>query len=168
MLDTEANDLTADELRELIHYDPATGIFICCIARGAKSAGQPTGSLTDQNYKLVTIRGRRYRAHRLAWLYMTGEWPTQHIDHIDRDRTNNRWSNLRAADYVGNNGNAGLSCKNTSGFKGVYFSRHAKRWRAQISISNKTKNLGYFDTAEQAHQAYSEAARNHFGEFAAP
>ncbi len=112
------------------------------------------------------VAGKMYKAHRLAWFYMTGEWPPDQIDHIDGDRDNNRLVNLRKATNAQNGANARLSKNNSSGFKGVSFDTSVGRWRASIRRNRQLHYLGFFNTPEEAHAAYASAAVQLFGEFA--
>ena len=115
----------------------------------------------------MQIDGRRYLAHRLAWFYVYGEWPRKGLDHINRDRLDNRIANLREADHAQNVQNRGPMSNNKSGFKGVFFNpRHTQPWQAQITARGQYFNLGRYATAEEAHEAYKEAAARLHGEFA--
>lgn len=154
--------MPVEDLRRLLDYDAATGIFRR--RRTGRVAGCATGG--QRRAWIIGVKGRRYLAHRLAWYYVHGVWPVDDIDHKDCDPSNNRIDNLRLADQTQNNGNTGLYRTNKSGFKGVHFSRHAKQWRASIQFRGKMKNLGYFDTPEEAHKTYMAAATELFGEFA--
>ena len=166
--------LSAQRLREVLHYDPETGVFTW-LARpvtthqvrtwNAKFVGSVAGS-PNSGYCGVRIRGRLFYAHRLAWLYMTGEWPAAEIDHINGDPKDNRWSNLRAATPKQNQANKRRQKNNTSGFKGVSWDKDAQNWRADIRVEYRHLALGYFNTPEEAHYAYCAAAKKHFGEFA--
>ena len=118
-----------------------------------------------REYAQVMIDGRNYLAHRLAWMYEHGEWPDGDLDHADRDGTNNRLSNLRLATRQQNRANSKASGR--SGVKGAY-RRYNGRWQARIRANGSLKNLGHFATAEDAGNAYAEAAREAFGEFARP
>lgn len=158
--------LTAERLREALNYDPATGIFIWRIPRGGQFAGVEAGTLHVKGYITIYVDNWAYLAHRLAWLYVTGEWPPQHIDHRDTDRANNRWTNLRLATNGQNLSNRGRQANNTSGFKGVGLDKRNGRWSATIQVDGKQMRLGKFDTASEAHAAYAVAARKHRGEFA--
>jgi hypothetical protein len=164
------NLLDANRLRKLFNYNPQTGTFTRLFATkgkgGAKPIGSTAGFAAPDGRFYVDIEGRRYAAHRLAWLYMTGEWPTE-VDHKNRDPLDNRWANLRLATRSQNNANTGLKRHNTSGLKGVSFDRQRGLWKAQICVDKKRMTLGRFPTAEQAADAYAQAARAHFGEFAA-
>lgn len=160
------NSLTAAQLRELLHYDPSTGIFTWRVAPANNTpAGSVAGADCD-GYRLIRVAGGRYRAHRLAWLYMTGEWPSCQVDHRDTDRSNNRWGNLRLATTSQNKANMGKRADNTSGFKGVRWYPPTKRWVAAIGFQGTRKTIGYFATPEAAHAAYCAEASRLFGEFA--
>jgi hypothetical protein len=166
------HDLTQARLRELLDYDQETGVFTWratgpgrrldlragAIQKGHSGHGRP--------YLRIKIDGRDYRTHRLAWLYVYGEWPPAEIDHRDGDGLNNRWANLRVATSAQNKRNSRRQCNNTSGFKGVSVNKCGDRFRAQIGVRGRNKHIGYFDTAEAAHAAYVAAAEKHFGEFA--
>jgi citrate synthase len=93
-------DLTAEELRRVLHYDPDTGIFTWKVTLSNRNpAGKKAGCIDHYGYIMMSIHGKRYKAHRLAWLYMTGAWPTNQIDHKFNNRSDNRFSELREADY---------------------------------------------------------------------
>lgn len=170
--------LTQGRLKELLTYEPLTGLFRWRIhrSRGAR-AGEPAGHVTSEGYVRITIDGGRYLAHRLAWLYMMGEWPAELVDHRDVNTGNNRWSNLRAATKSQNKMNEKTRRDNRTGLKGVHYREFvvyrngskAKRlspFAAVIKEGHKQKTIGYFRTAEQAHAAYCERASQLFGEFA--
>jgi len=157
---------TAERVRELLDYNPLTGGFIWKVSPANNT---PRGSIAGADcdgYVLIRICGGRYKGHQLAWLLMTGEWPTERIDHRDYDRGNNAWGNLRLATNSQNKANAGKRIDNKSGFKGVSWYRQTKRWVAQIGFQGVHKTIGYFPTPEEAHAAYCEAASRLFGEFA--
>ena len=168
---TLRNSLTAEQLRTVLTYDPATGIFTWRHRAGVpkwwntKYAGTTAGSPGGGGYIVIGLNRFIYGAHRLAWLWMTGEWPSSgEVDHIDTDGTNNVWTNLRDSTHGQNGRNTGIRPNNTSGFKGV--SRHGARWRAYIAVNYQRSHLGTFDTKEEAYAAYVAAAARLHGEFA--
>jgi hypothetical protein len=159
--------LTQERLKELYTFDQDTGHFryLSKSRTRRRGVGAVAGSLSKQmGYVLVGVDGPQYLAHRLAWLYMTGAWPDAEVDHIDGNRANNAWSNLRLASRSQNIANSGLRVTNTTGFKGVFKAR--KKFNAKITVNYKSVNLGNFDTKEEASAAYKRAAQAAFGEFA--
>lgn len=148
--------LTAAEAREALHYDPETGVFTRLISKARGKAGRVAGSLSN-GYVRVPLDRKVYKAHRLAWLYMTGEWPAGIIDHVDRNRSNNRWSNLREVTAAGNAQNASLRKDNKSGVKGVSWCNTNKKWMAQLKVNNRNKFLGHFHTVQEAAEARRRA-----------
>lgn len=145
-------------LKDLLHYDPDTGIFTWRqyrghLARVGDVAGRPDG----EGHIQVSVDGRRYHAHRLAWLYVYGTFPKVCIDHINRVRDDNRICNLREATYGENAQNRRPSKSNKSGKSDVMWSNYHGRWRARITINRKRIHLGYFDSFEEAAAARTEA-----------
>ncbi|PNE10603.1 MAG: HNH endonuclease [Beijerinckiaceae bacterium] len=115
--------ITAERLRELLHYEPQTGEFTRRVAmsgRGA-SVGDIAGKVTKKGYREISVGGSRHKAHRLAWLYMTGEWPKDQIDHVNLNKGDNRWCNLREADNSKNRANTPPPSTSTSGYKGAHW-----------------------------------------------
>lgn len=158
--------ITSDRLKEIVSYEPETGIFRWrARASNRVKVGSPAGTVKN-GYRYIRIDGHAYRASRLAWLYVTGEWPTGEIDHADTDRLNDRWANLREATSAQNKHSTGLRRDNTSGVKGVHFEAGRNRWRARIRIGRRNVALGYFQTKEQAAAAYQAAASKFHQEFA--
>lgn len=160
--------LTAERLRELLDYNPVNGVFTwkdpCPQGRRVGDvAGSPD---CKDGYWKIGLDMRQYRSARLAWLYMTGEWPEGVIDHINGDPADDRFANLRPASQLDNRANSAVSSHNTSGFKGVNFHKRVGRWRATIQREKKHIHIGYFDSAEEAHAAYMKKASELFGEFA--
>ena len=103
-----------------------------------------------KGYTSIMISGKNYRAHRLAWLYVYGYLPEHEIDHIDRDKSNNKIDNLRHVSCSCNKRNVGLRQDNTSGIKGVYWDKQSDKWRAQITANNKQHHLGLFTDFTEA------------------
>jgi hypothetical protein len=158
--------LTAERLREVLAYDPETGVFTRRVSRGPMSAGSTAGYPDRDGYLMVCIDYQAYFAHRLAWLYTFGEWPSEDIDHIDRNPSNNALANLRPASRSENLANTKARRDNTSGKKGVWWHKSAKKWAAGITVKRRAHHLGLFESIEDAAAAYEHAAKKHFGEFA--
>lgn len=160
--------LTAEKLRELLHYNQRTGVFTWKVSCRGIQAGSVAGcvAIKKDGHQYVVIRiNKLYYAHRLAYMWMTGQFPIKLVDHKDGNGTNNRWKNIRPASSRQNSHNSKISSTNTSGFKGVH-PNGSGLWVAQIKIDGRTKTLGTFDTAEEAARAYDfEAAACH-GKFA--
>lgn len=170
--------LTAEYVRSRLEYDPDTGVFLWRARevrpafsrtdRGwnTKYAGTVAGSPSGKGYILIGLDWKLYKAHRLAWFYTYGEWPSAQLDHRDTVRSHNWISNLREATNQQNSGNCFASRNSASGIKGVYFHRQCRRWCAQIKTDGRMRHLGLFPTVEEAAAAYAEAARGHFGDYA--
>lgn len=163
--------LTQAQLQEVIRYDPLTGQFFwrTCRWRRPQNAAPIEREIVpkpDHGYARVRIEGVLYYMHRVAWLYMTGDWPSDEIDHINGNRSDNTFSNLREATSEQNKHNVGLCATNTSGFKGVSWDKRDRRWYPYIWVNNKKRHLGSFSSAEEAHKAYTTAAQRLRGEFA--
>lgn len=150
-------------LKELLEYEPSSGIFRWRIYRGRGArVGAVAGTAHSGGYLSIKIDGKRYFAHRLAWQYMKGAQPSDQIDHIDLNKTNNCISNLRVATPKQNSRNT--PTRSLTGLKGVTAVK--SRYIARIKVGRKNVSLGSFDTPQLAHTAYAVAARKHFGEFA--
>jgi HNH endonuclease len=167
------SELTADRLRELLSYDPETGVFRWRVRPSpymAILAGDEAGCFDGYGYRVIRIARFGYKAHRLAWLYMSGAWPRDQIDHLNGDKADNRWVNLREAGVSGNQANRPVCATNKSGFKGVFFLERAslRPWRAAVRIGGKTRYLGRFSAREEAALVYATAACGIHGEFARP
>lgn len=131
----------------------------------ARFPGQVAGGTTGRyGYRLVTLNGRQTTVHRIVWKLITDTDPPE-IDHINGIRDDNRWCNLRAVAGSENKWNRRCDHRNQFGLKGVERSPKSSRFRAKIRIEGKPTRLGTFATPEEAHAAYCEAARKHFGEF---
>jgi hypothetical protein len=156
-----SKDCTAERVREMFHYDPETGVFTRRVSVANVKAGTPAGRLNkNDGYIQLMLDYKKYRAHRLIWLYVYGEWPTHTIDHINGDRSDNRIANLRDVDCATNNQNKHRpGTRNTSGFLGATFCNTKGKWRAQITVGRRLKFLGHHATPELAHEAYVAAKR---------
>lgn len=159
--------LTTKRLREVISYNPDSGIFTWKVKRPGRftGPGEIAGSLKVR-YRFITIDCVTYRAHRLALFYMTGRWPKDGIDHINGNGYDNRWINLREATTLENLFNSRKRSDNTSGIKGVYWAALTKRWVANICSSRKTKNLASFANKNDAAICYNYNAAYLRGQFA--
>lgn len=155
--------LTQQRLKDLLHYCEETG---CFTRRVTKRSGSVAGGLDDKGYIRIRVDGKRYRSHRLAWMYTHGYWPASELDHINGDRSDNRIANLREASRSENMRNQRVRSDNTSGHKGVYWSAHKSRWVAQIADNGKLIHLGYFTDIDGAIAVYVAAAHRLHGAFA--
>jgi len=150
----DTKTITQDRLKALVSYDPKTGIFRWNMARRRCRPGDVTGCRMKQGYIAIRLDDVLYTAHRLAWLYVTGEWPKEQLDHINGDRSDNRIANLREATNAQNAQNRKRR-DNKTGFTGV--NKENNRWKAEIKVNYKKIRLGLFDTPEEAHAAYLKA-----------
>jgi len=159
--------ITQARLKDVLDYDPATGIFIWKkYLSSTTKVGEVAGDVKPSGYRFIGIDGSRYRAHRLACLWMTGHWPTLQIDHKNTNRDDNWWSNLRPATNAENGFNSKKKKNNTSGYKGVFWSKQKSKWAAKINPNRKQVHLGFFTDPKDAHAAYKAAAEKMFGKFA--
>jgi hypothetical protein len=156
--------ITAEHLRELLEYDPVTGNFVWKVRHERVLAGAIAGGISSKGYRKIKIDGRAYSAHRLAWLYVYGEWPADQIDHINRQKADNRIANLRPATNAQNQANRLRRCDNNSGYRGV--GHRGGRWQACIQLDGRNTCLGTFGTPEEASAAYHAAAVARYGKFA--
>lgn len=158
------------QLRARLLYDPSTGNFTWAPNCRARIAGRVAGSLHKKGYRQIqiVIGGKLlgFKAHRLAWLFTHGEWPSEQIDHINGERDDNRIENLRLATPSQNMANRKLNANNAAGAKGVCFHKGAQRWRARLQVNGTRIHLGDFKNKEAAEIAYAVAAKMHFGDYA--
>lgn len=136
--------ITAERLREILEYDPDTGHFINRCVRGNQAKGIVAGTKGVTGYIQIRIENVFYTGHRLAFLYMEGEWPSE-VDHINHIRHDNRWENLRIVTRQGNTRNRSKPSNNTSGMVGVTYYAERSQYRAFIGVDYKFIHLGYFD-----------------------
>ena len=143
--------LTHERLKEILHYDKENGNFFWKKFVSNKSKNEPAGAHQNKGYIQITVDNKNYLAHRLAWFYVYGEWPKKQIDHINRNKKDNRIENLRDVNNSQNQLNIGVRSHNSSGINNVVKSAKShKPWAAQLHRNNKKIFLGYFDTVEEA------------------
>lgn len=154
--------VTQEDLHKMFDYDDITGNLIHrYTVQGGKQEGQIAGSPHNCGYLQICIKRKKYLIHRLIWLYHYGQWPNQ-IDHINRNRSDNRIENLRECDYSQNHGNRSMQSNNTSGAKGVFYSKKDDAWF--VYVAHKYK--GWFKNKQDAIDCYDKHAKEHFGQFA--
>lgn len=156
--------LSSVTLKSLLHYNPDSGIFTRVVDQGPCRAGEVAGGMQNRGYLRIAVSGERHLAHRLAWLYMTGEWPPVHVDHKNGVRTDNRWDNLRSADRSQNQWNRPAQSDNSCGYKNICKSK--KSWRIRIEHKGKAKEVYGFETPEDAHEFACLMREMMHGEFA--
>lgn len=151
--------LTQERLKQVLDYDPCTGVFTWKKARNLRT---PAGSVagTGVRYKTISIDSRQYLAHRLAWFYVYGYWPDEQVDHKNRNKHDNRIDNLRLATNMHNAWNRPAPANSTTGIKGVYWHKRGY-WYAKITVGYRQIHLGQFKTKEQAAAARDEASRKY-------
>ena len=160
-------DAFARSLRFNFVYDPTTGLFTRRVKAGVQRVGDVAGYRTGLGYICIEISGKQWRAHVLAFIYMTGRFPAEAVDHINRDGLDNRWENLREATHSQNSTNRSVRVTSASGITGVYFRKDNKTWQADITVNKVRKSLGSFATKDQAVAARKIAEAKYHGEFAA-
>ena len=159
--------ITPARLKECLDYYPLTGSFTWIKSTAyCIKPGMPADSPTCNGYIGIKLDGKNYLAHRLAWLYMFGEFPPGHLDHINCVRTDNRIANLRPATHTQNMHNQNLRKTNKSGHKGVSWCNKTKKWHSQCMFERKKYHLGKFENIEDAIQAVESFRNARHGEFA--
>lgn len=154
-------------INQLLNFDANSGTFSWKVTRqGHAKPGMSAGTLTDDGYLEIMVARRRCRAHRLVWKLMTGRDPVNFIDHIDGNRLNNRFSNLREATNSENNFNSKARADNTSGHRGVFYYKRLGKYQVQFNVCGKVRHFGYFATKEEAIDAAKKAIAELHGEFA--
>lgn len=158
--------LTQSQLLYVLEYDCNSGLFTWLRPQARRNKkGMIAGCLDKSGYWHIQLFGKTFLAHRLAWLYVTGNWPENQIDHIDRNRSNNSFLNLRAATNSQNCRNSKINSLNTSGIKGVHWNFKMKKWQAYVYVENKKIHVGTFDSIELANSAVIKARNKHHKEF---
>lgn len=161
----KTHDLTQSRLKEVLAYDPVTGVFTWKVALGKRrKAGEVAGTMHNAGYRTIRIDGVSHYSHRLAWLFEHGDAPPL-LDHRNRNKGASGINNLRPATPTQNAYNRKVRKDNSSGIKGVSWFKPAGKWRAVIRVGGKNKHLGLFDDVEAAKSAYDEAAKELHGEF---
>lgn len=160
--------LTQARLKELLHYDPETGVFvwrerILSQNRPSLMGGKIAGGINSKGYRVMSVDGKLYRASRLTFLYMEGYFPEHEVDHRNRIRHDDRWCNLRHVSSQCNSRNCSLLKRNTSGITGVRWTKRRQRWLARIVIFRKAIHLGYFSSKlDAAHARWNAEVKHDF------
>ena len=154
--------LTQERLKEVLHYNPETGVFVWLVGTRNTNAGDIAGWKREGQYARVGLDKKLYLQHRIAWLYMVGSFPENEIDHINQEKSDNRWVNLRCATSRENSMNMPRRRDNSSGHTGVYWCKRDKAFLAQIRIEGKQIALGYFDDFFEA-VCCRKSAENKYG-----
>ena len=158
--------ITQDHLKELLHYDPETGLFTWLVSRGSSKRGKIAGHRKEsrgKHYIEIIIYGKHYKAHRLAFLYMDGDFPEEEVDHDDGDGTNNKWRNIDYATRNDNSMNKRIYSNNKTGVCGVYIDhKNNGKYRAFIKVNNKTISLGTYEHLNEAAKV-RKAAEEFYG-----
>jgi len=154
--------VSKEDVDKLLNYNPKTGNLTWKVKRGrGVKPGDEAGHISERpgglKYRIVAISGRKYRAHRMAFLIMKGFWPKNEIDHINGDGLDNRWVNLREASHQDNGKNCPLGMNNKSGHMGVHFYKQINRWVAYIKVDYKRIHIGSFEDYESAVEARKQA-----------
>jgi len=144
-------------MQNKLRYDSNTGEFFWLVKTARSVPGQKAGWLNDSGYRLISVNGKKYRAHHLAWFFTHGVWPVDQLDHINGVRDDNRIDNLREATDAQNRQNMAKRVDNKSGHIGVYWAEWAGKWRAEIKAGGIRRRLGYFDSINDAITAYMNA-----------
>lgn len=150
-------ELTFDRLKQVVSFNPETGEFTRINRAGVKGGAIGGGINRANGYRYIRIDGKRYMAHRVAWMYMTGSMPDGYLDHRDGNRANNSFKNLRLATYADNAQNRPTQSNNTTGLRGVCWHKPTGRFTARITKDGVQHFLGYFRDPQDAHRAYLQA-----------
>lgn len=158
--------ISQERLKDVLDYNPHTGVFTWKVRTSNRvKVGDVAGDIESNGYLRISIDGNRFRAHRLAIIYVYGDNYYEQVDHINHVRTDNRISNLRVATHSQNNWNQQLQIKNTSGIKGVYWDKSRKKWSAYCCVMGKRHMLGRFSDIKLAENAVKNFRAKMHGEF---
>ncbi len=161
------NKLTQEYLRSQILYKPETGEFWWIASRKGRDMTRQAGTISNFGYRIIMLNGHRHVASRLAWFYMTGNWPAEECDHINRNRADDRWANLREASRSENARNTQLRSDNTYGHRGICWDSQKLKWKVQISVKGEKRIVKHFHDFNSAVNFYQETAERLFGKFEA-
>lgn len=158
--------ITKEQIKEYLHYDPGTGEFtwVNLPARSRKAVGEVAGC-DMRGYVGIWLYGKLWKAHRLAWVYMTGEYPQGYIDHINGIPNDNRFENLREATNLENQRNSKMNASNTSGTRGLVWHKRDKNWQVSLRVDGRQKFIGTFKDKELAELVAEEAREKYHGDF---
>ena len=155
-----------EDIREYLRYEDGK-LYWTKKPCNKVSVGDEAGCLCNfSGYILIGFKGTLYRAHRIVWFLVNDQQPTEMLDHINNNKSDNRRENLRAATYRQNNQNRTVSRNNSSGVKGVYWNKKANKWLARLNTEEKRKSIGYFTDLAEAEKAIKEARQQIHGEYA--
>ena len=158
-------ELTPEILRLVVDYDPETGLFTAAKTKRSLKHGRVMGWSDNLGYIHIRAKYKLYLAHRLAWLWVYGEWPSRNLDHINGNPSDNRICNLRLCSQSQNLGNSKIQRINSSIRKGVSWDKNRKLFRSYITVNKKAIHVGRFSSQEEAIAARIAAERFYFGEF---
>lgn len=159
------NEITQEVVMRLFNYDPLTGVLTAKTKVKKRQIGDVLGTADKRGYLAVSVNTAPCLIHRIAWLFMTGQWPAHEVDHINGNKGDNRFANLRAATRGENAKNRKFSSNNTSGVKGVCRHKRSPNWRAMVYVDGKQIGLGFFKTIEEAEKAVKRERERLHGEF---
>jgi hypothetical protein len=150
-------------LKQLLHYCSLTGVFTWKTDAGRIKKGSIAGATDAYGYQVIRLDKVLYKAHRLAWLYSYGTWPSKNIDHKNRVKNDNRLTNLRDVGQSANTFNSGVRKNNTSGVTGVNWLPDKSKWEARIRVNYRIVHLGKFNSKDDAVAARKNAEQKFFG-----
>lgn len=159
-------NLDLNYVNSQLRYEPETGLLFWKVRKPGMMPGDTAGGLNGKGYINISIGGRLFLAHRVAWLLSVGEWPKEEIDHINHKKTDNRLTNLREASHKENSHNLSLNKENLLGERGVDFKKGTQKYRARIIVNGEEKHLGYFLSISDAVRARLAAEKRYYKNFA--